>query len=89
MPMFYVDDKRRKGAPFLVHQHGCLFRSKDALLLGEFTWTSRAIRTAEASERNVGRCSLCCPLPPINRKKRQSKFQRLAEKLRRQYRTHS
>lgn len=85
MPMFYLDEKRRKGAPFLVHRHDCLFRRREAGLLGEFVGPLRAIEAAEAYKRNVGRCLLCCPLRPIKRKKRPSKLQRLAEKLRDQF----
>lgn len=85
MPMYYLDIRRRKGEPFLVHRHDCLFRGKDAVLLGEFLWKPRVMKAAEAYERNVGWCSLCCPAPPLKRKKRKSKLHRLAERLRRDH----
>lgn len=83
MPKYYLDKDCREGEPFLVHRHFCLFRSKDAVLLGDFLWKSRVMKAAKAYERKVGWCPLCGRGPPLKRKKRQSKLQRLAEKLRR------
>lgn len=84
MPTFYLDDKRRKRAPFLIHRYECLFRRERSTPLGEFSWPSQALRVAQAQKQDVGRCELCCLIPPIKRKKpRQTRLARLAEKLRR------
>lgn len=90
MPTFYLDDKHRKGEPFLVHMDGCLFRRDTAVQLGEHAWASRAVEAALAHRRRVARCKLCCPVGPINPKKpRPSKLQRLAEKLRTAHKTNT
>lgn len=61
MPLYYLDDKHRRGEAFLVHHLWCLFRRKKALLLGEFPWPSAALEAASLCKRNVDRCLLCCP----------------------------
>lgn len=86
MPNFYLDDKCREGEPYLVHRHFCLFRTRKALLLGDFSWLSEAIEAAKKQKDKIARCELCGPSPPLKRKKRKSKIARRAEKLRRQYR---
>ena len=84
MPSFYLDDKHRKGAPNLIHRSECLFRREKALELGEFSWASQALRVAQTLKRDVGRCQLCCPVPPIKPKApRKTRFARIAEKVRR------
>ncbi len=83
MPMFYLDDKHRRGEPFLIHNEACLFRRENAALLGEHAWASRALEAALVHRRRVARCRLCCPAPPINPKKpRPTKLDRLAAKVR-------
>ena len=87
---FYLDDKHRKGEPFLVHQEACLFRRDKAMLLGEYSWASKAIEAALGVRPAVARCQLCCSIPAICPKKpRQTKLQRLAKKLDASYKARS
>lgn len=84
MPTFYLDDQDQQRVATLIHRSDCLFRHDRWTLLGEFSWASQALRVAQAQKHDVGRCELCCPIPPIKRKKpRQTRLARLAEKLRR------
>lgn len=77
---YYLDDKRRRGFPFLIHRNNCLFRRDGAWELGQFSFPSGALEAATAHRKNVGQCELCCPIG-LFRKKRKTKVDRLAERL--------
>lgn len=82
MPMFYLDNKRQKGASYLIHRSHCLFRQSKSHELGEFSWASHALKSAARLKLNTRRCELCCPIPPIKRKKsRSTRFTKLLKKL--------
>lgn len=82
MPMFYLDDKHRKGEPFLVHKEPCLFLRPDAVHLGQHAWAIKALEAARSHRQRVSCCKLCCPIKPLNGKRRSTALGRLAEKLR-------
>ena len=86
MPIYYLDDKHRVGAPFLVHDERCIFRRDEACRLGAFLWAEKAIEAALHRRKNVGRCELCCPWRPYGKKRIRTKLDRLAEKIRRRSR---
>lgn len=84
MATFYLDAERSGEAPLFIHEGDCLLKQTEAILLGEFSWASKALSKARKRTPDVERCKYCCPIKPINSKKpRQTRFQQIAEKIRR------
>jgi hypothetical protein len=86
MRRYYLDDKRRKGSPFLVHREHCLFRRDDSVFLGKFSWDDQAAEAALTYRRNIARCKLCCPWRLPGSKKRRTAFYCLTERIARPHR---